>query len=186
MKKLMVALAAVAMAAGVQAASWSWGSSSYAAVTPGGSDPLGGASIYLFFGYASSSDANTAKGELLSSLRAGNAISGYTQSGTLDADGKLATAEFTGPEGKLYAFAVILADDAAGNSYMLQTANKNATAMDVGEAMLTFDISSTTLKGFDVTGTGAGWYMTAAAPEPTSGLLLLLGMAGLALKRKRA
>ena len=30
---------------------------------------------------------------------------------------------------------------------------------------------------------GAGWY---AAPEPTSGLLLLLGMAGLALKRKRA
>lgn len=31
---------------------------------------------------------------------------------------------------------------------------------------------------------GAGWYT--AAPEPTSGLLLLLGMAGLALRRKRA
>ena len=30
---------------------------------------------------------------------------------------------------------------------------------------------------------GAGWY---AVPEPTSGLLMLLGMAGLALKRKRA
>ena len=30
----------------------------------------------------------------------------------------------------------------------------------------------------------AGWY--AAVPEPTSGLLLLLGMAGLALKRKQA
>lgn len=29
-------------------------------------------------------------------------------------------------------------------------------------------------------------WSTAAAPEPTSGLLLLLGMAGLALKRKRA
>ena len=29
-------------------------------------------------------------------------------------------------------------------------------------------------------------YATAAVPEPTSGLLLLLGMAGLALKRKRA
>ena len=38
----------------------------------------------------------------------------------------------------------------------------------------------------DVTATqsAAGW--TAAAPEPTSGLLLLLGMAGLALKRKLA
>ena len=30
------------------------------------------------------------------------------------------------------------------------------------------------------------WTATQAAPEPTSGLLLLLGMAGLALKRKRA
>ena len=33
---------------------------------------------------------------------------------------------------------------------------------------------------------GAGWYTAAAAPEPTSGLLLLLGMAGLALRRKQA
>ena len=32
----------------------------------------------------------------------------------------------------------------------------------------------------------AGWYTTEAVPEPTSGLLMLLGMAGLALKRKRA
>ena len=33
---------------------------------------------------------------------------------------------------------------------------------------------------------GAGWYSAAAVPEPTSGLLMLLGMAGLALRRKRA
>ena len=35
------------------------------------------------------------------------------------------------------------------------------------------------------TGSATAW-STAAVPEPTSGLLLLLGMAGLALKRKRA
>ena len=185
MKKLIIALAAVAMAAGVQAAAWQWTSDS-AAVTPGGTDPLSGASIYLFFGYDSSGDANTAKANLLSSLREGNAISGYSQSASLGADGKLAASEFTGPEGKKYAFTVILADDAAGNSYMFQSANKNATGADVGTATLSFTISSTTLKALDATGTGAGWYMTAAAPEPTSGLLLLLGMAGLALKRKRA
>ncbi len=33
--------------------------------------------------------------------------------------------------------------------------------------------------------TGGGW-TTAAVPEPTSGLLMLLGMAGLALRRRRA
>ena len=33
--------------------------------------------------------------------------------------------------------------------------------------------------------TAAGWY-TATVPEPTSGLLMLLGMAGLALRRRRA
>ena len=38
--------------------------------------------------------------------------------------------------------------------------------------------------GADVTTfSGDGWYT--AAPEPTSGLLLLFGLAGLALKRKR-
>lgn len=189
MKKLMIALATVAMAAGVHAAAWNWSSSSNPAVTPGGSDPLSGANIYLFFGYANSTAANTAKAGVLADLRDGKAISGYTQSATLGADGTLAVTEFTGPEGKQYAFAVILADDAAGNSYMLQTANKNATAMDVGTAGLQFDISSTTLKGIDATGSSAGWYMTKAAspvPEPTSGLLMLLGVAGLALRRKRA
>lgn len=185
MKKLMIAFVAVAMAACANAAAWSWSSSS-AAKVPGGTDALSGANIYLFFGYASSSAANTAKATLLASLREGNAISGYSQSATLNASGVLETQEFTADAAKFYAFAVILADDAAGNSYMFQSANKNATGADVGVAGLDFDISSTTLKALDATGTGAGWYQTAAAPEPTSGLLLLLGVAGLALKRKRA
>ena len=38
---------------------------------------------------------------------------------------------------------------------------------------------------FDQTGANYGWSV-APVPEPTSGLLMLLGMAGLALKRKRA
>lgn len=41
---------------------------------------------------------------------------------------------------------------------------------------------------FDLSGSesASNWQAMSAAPEPTSGLLLLLGVAGLALKRKRA
>ena len=190
MKKLMVMLAAVVMAAGVQAATWQWSSAGTAAVTPGGTDALGGATIYLFLGYDSSTLANNAKKDLLASLRDGDAISGYSQTATLANDGTLGATEFTGPDGKKYGFAVILADDAEGNSYALFTANKNATGADVGTAQLAFSIDSTTLKDLETTGTSAGWYQTAAAttsvPEPTSGLLMLVGLAGLALRRRRA
>jgi len=56
-----------------------------------------------------------------------------------------------------------------------------------GEASATFatslaSSSKTTLQAADGY-SAAGWY---AVPEPTSGLLMLLGMAGLALRRKRA
>lgn len=40
------------------------------------------------------------------------------------------------------------------------------------------------MSGFD--GSVGGWVSTASVPEPTSGLLMLLGMAGLALRRRRA
>ena len=192
MKKLMFMLVAAIAATMVQGAAWSWSSDGAAASAPNGGSALAGANIYLFFGYASTGDANTAKGNLLASLRGGNAISGYTQSATLNSSGVLESQDFTGGTGKLYAFAVILADDASGNSYMQMTANKNATGADVGTANLFFNgINTTTIKASDLTttGTAAGWYMykqASGVPEPTSGLLLVLGGAMLALRRRRA
>lgn len=60
------------------------------------------------------------------------------------------------------------AADAAGNTYKSETVTAKAWA--VGSSAFAFEGNGT-------------W---TAAPEPTSGLLLLLGVAGLALKRKRA
>ena len=48
------------------------------------------------------------------------------------------------------------------------------------------DTVSTAFDGIDLMATPASQGFTAAVPEPTSGLLLILGMAGLALRRKRA
>ena len=53
------------------------------------------------------------------------------------------------------------------------------SAMDVDVAGMSLNLFG------DSTAAATAW-TGAAVPEPTSGLLLLLGMAGLALKRKRA
>ena len=65
----------------------------------------------------------------------------------------------------------------ASYAYVSDTASGATTALG-GMAMLSFD--DTQLAGMQTAG---NW---TAIPEPTSGLLMLFGMAGLALKRKRA
>ena len=69
--------------------------------------------------------------------------------------------------GTTYTFYYTL-EDSDGNTFTSATKNSRAQA------------TSTPTIGF---GGGGTW---TAAPEPTSGLLLLLGVAGLALKRKHA
>ena len=66
--------------------------------------------------------------------------------------------------------------DASDAAYFAYTATKSATVNAAGGNI-------SLAYGTFAAGTQGGW---TAVPEPTSGLLLLLGMAGLALKRKRA
>lgn len=62
--------------------------------------------------------------------------------------------------------------------YVYTSTTKNVTAVETGAALINFGNMKT------ATQTASNW--GSAVPEPTSGLLLLLGVAGLALKRKRA
>ena len=82
----------------------------------------------------------------------------------------------------------ILAKDADGKLYSL---NEYDTGNPIASYTLSGyggDPTSTTVPSFDFgNAEGSGFYVNAQAiPEPTSGLLLLLGVAGLALRRRRA
>ena len=201
MKKLMIAAAIVCAAAMSHGAANNWsvdvgdGSNLFAPstyvedVTPG--TPMGG-TMYLFYlteGYNQESVYNALKGgATLSSLAAAN---GIDQAFTIGSDGTMASTTFTGPEADTAYFAVI---DAGNDTYLFgMGAEYNYNDITGGMANQDFSWSSygevdfrtaTSWQSGEID--NIGWYSVASVPEPTSGLLLLLGVAGLALRRRRA
>ncbi len=105
----------------------------------------------------------------------GSAVLHCVEIASVTANGSIAAGELVGDDfssellvaGNMYNF-YFTAEDAVGNTYRSETVS--VAALGVGTGSLSFEGNGT-------------W---TAAPEPTSGLLLLLGVAGLALKRKRA
>ena len=98
------------------------------------------------------------------------------------ANGAFSKANFTVEtltQGTKYDFYFVLADNVGGVDYTLTSSIKSVTAPATGTGMLTYGDQS------QLTTNPANW-QSSSAPEPTSGLLLLLGVAGIALKRKRA
>ena len=96
-------------------------------------------------------------------------VASFSGTGTIDA-GDLYGDEFDSDlfvADETYNF-YFTSTDAAGNTYQSETVS--ALAWAVGSGSFSFEGNGT-------------W---SAVPEPTSGLLMLLGMAGLALRRKRA
>ena len=190
MKKLMIAASIVCAAVFAQAASWSWQSNTtstkgviYDGTTSGKAyDTYGAKMVYLFAvnDYAQSQAfADIVDGKLNTSKAA--------SSKALNSSSKIANTEFTwgtaeGNDKQFSFYAVSLFDDST--FYISDVAS--ATQLSVGTAALTytFNATSKTLKDAGEGWKGASVYQT--VPEPTSGLLLLLGVAGLALRRRRA
>ena len=184
MKKILLGLFAAAIAVGAQAAAFSW-STTGTIYGPSGDSvaTTGGFTAYLL-------DASTvSQSALVAALRDGGSIADYTALSTFNSASaaKVSSTSFTTstPSGTaLTAYFAIVQDD-----YVYISGQKSATASDVGSTSMSFGSQSTTsAKVFDTTTSysSAGWYSTASVPEPTSGLLMLIGLAGLALKRKRA
>lgn len=184
MKKLIIGLIAAVVAVGAQAAAFQWNTTGTIYGPTGTSvASTGGFTAYLF-------DTGTVtQSALVTALRDGGSITDYTalSSYTTDSAAKVATTAFTAAYASgtsVSAYFAIVQDD-----YVYISGAKSATAQDVGTGSFAFGSQSTpSASVFDSTTaySSAGWYGTAAVPEPTSGLLMLLGMAGLALRRRRA
>ena len=192
MKKIMITCVAVAMAAVVQAATVNWTITNiYSPSDSTAKVAAGGMSAWLFV-TANSTDVTTGipvttmsavqavldSGDLtgLTSLAAAHA----SNTGAGSIGGATGLTGFS--SGTLTAFAVVVdsTDLASAENYFLVGggATKNAT--------FTSATGAKTLIWGDQTSYTQGAGKWSAVPEPTSGLLLLLGMAGLALKRKVA
>ena len=186
MKKLMIALATVALAVAANAAAVTWQSGTVL-------DPNGDVANKTVTAYLWVIDATTY--DTLAANTTGAAMSDavYAAYGSKTGDAYLTkTTTKKGvadllDDSKDYgagtsAYSAILYTYGSGDDiqYMGNVGKVTfESAMNVeSEAMGSFLLGNTTA--------GATAWSTAAVPEPTSGLLLLLGMAGLALKRKRA
>lgn len=193
MKKLIIAFIAGAIAIAAQAAAYDWSTKTGQNVyLPGTTTGVNGLTAYIF-------NAGTYSESTL--------LAAFDANGTIDTTKALGT-KITSTAGKLsyktddqfdfgnvgdsltaYFAIVTTIDD---KSYLYISSEATATGPGTGYGQLQFasekTASQAVAKKFapgSATFGGSGWY-TAAVPEPTSGLLLLLGMAGLALKRKQA
>ena len=185
MKKLMIAAAIVCAAALSQAATAKWVAQNI--YVPGASPDTKAAGYGVYFinsaDYALASAASDLSNGDLSKIVAAATDGAYktTSSGaaTIQGWGNFGNGE------SITGYLLIVNAAEAGDADLAYL-SKEYTASTGGEgaqASFTFGkFDGTGSYGLDTRSAG-NWY---AIPEPTSGLLLLLGVAGLALKRRRA
>lgn len=200
MKKLMIAACAVAFAAAAQAAQYQWSgsdtSSGYLAGNEG--DAVVG-TAYLF--YSGSADYTIA--QLRAAIEGGTFLSGGWDKLALDSTAiGGTTGAFNGesPTGlagatgdSFYVVALATASEIYEDGTSLGPVDPAMAYLSDAVTPATVETLGATMMSFDMYGDGTGtssavgsnWYAQ-PVPEPTSGLILLLGVAGLALKRRRA
>ncbi len=179
MKKLVMAMAIALAAVGAQAE-----------MSPGNPDALG-------VGLPGSLDKYSGTAYLIyvTSLSRENAVTGFSAAGadyvsTIN-DAKVYSFAYNegmpngGGDSEVGAdtyFVCFYSDSAKDYMYVSNVAALEGGQIHFGAQNST---SSADAKSASSGFSGAGWY-SSSVPEPTSGLLMLLGVAGLALRRKRA
>ena len=194
MKKLLIAAAAVAIAIASQAATFNWGSDSKAySIAAATID--GGLVDGTHYAASTSGNANSMY----------NQISAYTASwayeitftGTSGSDtisGSIGSGNFDSryiDVAGLSSSLIVQTDPVTPVGYSIVITgtikDKNGTTWNLTSDAITGTWDVPSLGDLNlVTAVPTGWTAAAAIPEPTTGLLVLLGVAGLALRRRRA
>jgi len=184
MKKLIIALSAVALTVAANAAALGWGGTFS---TPDDLDvtlPVGTQFALLY----SASDFSGAA----------TSVSGFTKGATADNGGTIVdvyainseqsgnfefstTWDNTGKDVNGY-YAILTLNDTGDKAAYMYLGDVSGTTATSPQQYLIYNEGWADLTKSLTT----GGYTAAVAPEPTSGLLILLGMAGLALRRRRA
>ena len=174
MKKLMIAAAIVCAAAFAQAATVNWTISGVKA--DGGAAPTAGWSVMAFY-----TEVGAGSSAIESAITSKTAASKAFETTTLAVSlskGKVAAhdADAAGitDTSKNYDFYFVVFNNADATA-----ATEYVTVSALNKAYSSLDGKFTASGNFS----GATWQ---SVPEPTSGLLMLLGIAGLALRRRRA
>ena len=189
MKKLMVMLGAVAIAACAQAASVTWATTNNGLMDPAGNYAGGEGYITMYmFSIDSATYTDLTKGGEAGVAAAvwgayGSKLATATDSYVDDGMGQILIADPNSYSvgDTAYTAVILTYNEGAGVTHYVANAAAYEFSADINMTIAEMD----TFIGGEAgsMSTATGW---TAVPEPTSGLLLLLGVAGLALKRKRA
>lgn len=182
MKKIMIVAAIALCAICSQAAQFKWNAMAikdgYSATNPGTQNATGTA--YLLF------ESVIAHDSVLSGIQAGT----YTAASIADAaTSSKALASGNAVVNTAFDFATAKAVGEMEQAYFVLFApdGKSVYISSLAEAEVKATGAGTFAFGQQTASASAtGWSSTSAAPEPTSGMLILLGVAGLALRRRRA
>ena len=189
MKKLLMAMSAVAIAFGLNAATVDW---KYSITNAQGTEGYNsGYTVYLVnataWDAATISAATFSDSSIVLDSTTFGAATGRTAgqktysaiiSGTSTSGSRSVSVSSLAEGSTLGVYYVILNTAADPNTYLIANSDTLTGRSDTGEAILGTHTSMTASAASSGTWT--------AVPEPTSGLLMLMGLAGLALRRRRA
>ena len=191
MKKLFVATAAIALAVATQAASVNWSVAASSWTMSDGSKPAKGTTVYLIDGaqWATIQAAIDGGATSFTTADAGIIAIGQTSNTKGAVSGGTATSDKL-TAGTSYNLAYMVFDSTAGQFYA--SATQSVAAYDPTiPAYAETQYANFDGTQFSTSGLSGGWSEPGGSsggdgPEPTSGLLLLVGVGILGLRRKRA